>query len=141
MKTKGFKNLVVWQKSFALILKVYEVTKIFPRDEQYGLISQMRRAAVSIAANIAEGYERQHRKEYLHFLGMSKGSLGELETSLLLSKELKYFTESEFSFLENKRNEVARLLIGLISSLSRKSNQSKRLVFWTLAPGPWTQNS
>jgi len=120
MKTKGFKNLIVWQKSFALILEVYEVTKTFPRDEQYGLISQMRRAAVSIAANIAEGYERQHRKEYLQFLGMSKGSLGELETYLLLSKELKYFTESEFSFLENKRNEVARLLIGLISSLSRK---------------------
>jgi four helix bundle protein len=71
-------------------------------------------------ANIAEGYERQHRKEYLQFLGMSKGSLGELETYLLLSKELKYFTEAEFSLLESKRSKVARLLIGLMSSLSGK---------------------
>lgn len=136
MKTKGFRDLLVWQKAFALILEIYQATKTFPKDEQYSLVSQVRRAAISVAANIAEGYERQHRKEYLRFLGISKGSLGELETYLLLSKELKYFTESEFSLIENRRSEVARLLIGLMSSLSGK----KITVQMTrpLDPGPRT---
>jgi four helix bundle protein len=120
MQRGGFKDLLVWQKAFALTLEVYEATKAFPKEEQYGLVSQLRRAAVSIAANIAEGYERQHRKEYLQFLGIAKGSLGEVETYLLLIKELKYIQETEFISLENRRSEIGRLLRGLIRSLTGK---------------------
>ena len=119
MKFGGFKDLIVWQKAFVLTLEVYEVTKAFPKEEQYGLVSQIRRAAVSVTANIAEGYERSHRKEYLHFLGMARGSLGEVETYLLLAKELQYIEEGQFIGLEDKRSEVGRLLRGLIRSLSK----------------------
>jgi four helix bundle protein len=84
----------------------------------YGLVSQIRRAAVSIPANISEGYERNHRKEYVQFLFVSKGSLGEVETHLLLAKDLGYLSEKEYSAIENKRSETARLLIGLIKSLA-----------------------
>jgi len=117
----GFKDLLVWQKAFALVLEVYEATKAFPKEEQYGLVSQLRRASVSIAANIAEGYERQRRKEYRQFLAMSKGSLGEVETCLLLSKELQFLSAGGFSALESRRHEVVRLLTGLMKSLSKKS--------------------
>jgi hypothetical protein len=74
-KDKGFKGLIVWQKAYALALDIYKASKKFPKDEMYGLVSQMRRAAVSIPANISEGYERNHRKEYVQFLFVSKGSL------------------------------------------------------------------
>ena len=127
MQHRGFKDLIVWQKVFSLTLEIYEITKSFPKEEQYGLMSQLRRAAVSIAANIAEGYERQHRKEYRQFLAMSKGSLGEVETYLLLSKELKYISEAGFSALEGRRNEVVRLLTGLIRSLSEKKGPGYRV--------------
>ncbi len=117
-KDKGFKGLIVWQKAYALTLDIYRASKTFPKDEMYGLISQIRRAAVSIPANISEGYERNHRKEYIQFLFVSKGSLGEVETHLLLAKDLGYLSDKEYSAIESKRSEVARLLIGLIKSLA-----------------------
>ncbi len=113
----GFKGLIVWQKAYGLALDIYKRTKEFPKNEQYGLISQIRRASISVSANIAEGYERRHRKEYIHYLSIAKGSLSEVETYLLFSKDLGYTQHQEFNDLENKRQEVGRLLNGLIRSL------------------------
>jgi four helix bundle protein len=86
-ETRGFRQLTVWQNAYELTLAVYRLTKIFPKGEMYGLLSQIQRAVASIPANIAEGYERNHRKEYLQFLYIAKGSLGEVETYLLLAKD------------------------------------------------------
>jgi four helix bundle protein len=115
-----FKGLIVWQKSYQFALEVYKITKVFPKNELYGLVSQIRRAAISVSANIAEGYERNYRKEYIQFLMIAKGSLGEAETYLLFSKDLGYINKEEFVFLEEKRVEATKLLRGLINSLSSR---------------------
>lgn len=115
---KGFRQLTVWQRAYGLTVDIYKLAKKFPKEELYGLTSQLRRAVVSVAANIAEGYERNHRKEYLQFLYIAKGSLGEIETYLLLAKDLGYMTEQDFSIIEEKRSEVSRMLLGLIKSLA-----------------------
>ncbi|MBN1687546.1 MAG: four helix bundle protein [Candidatus Omnitrophica bacterium] len=99
-------------------LATYKYTKDFPQREQYGIVSQMRRSSISVSANIAEGYERQHRKEYVQYLTIARGSLGELETYLLFSRDLGYFNSREFEELNQKRQEVGKLLNGLIKSLS-----------------------
>ena len=114
---EGFQNLTTWQKAYELALEIYKMTKGFPKDEQYGLISQIRRAAISVSANISEGYERQYRKEYIQFLMIAKGSLGELETYLLFSRDLGYISIKEYESIHEKRQEVGKLLKGLIRSL------------------------
>ena len=114
---EGFRSLTTWQKAYVLALEIYRITKNFPKQEQYALTSQIRRAAISVSANIAEGYERQHRKEYIQFLMIAKGSLGEVETYLLFSKDLGYLTAEKYKAVNSKRQEVARLLKGLIRSL------------------------
>ncbi|MFZ3090427.1 MAG: four helix bundle protein [Nitrospirota bacterium] len=115
---EGFRKLTTWQKAYDLVLEVYRVARLFPKGEIYGLISQLQRASVSIPANIAEGYERNHRKEYLQFLYIAKGSLGEVETYLSLAKDLGYLSEKDYLAVENKRVEASKLLKGLIKSLS-----------------------
>ncbi len=100
-----------------MTLDIYKITKLFPREETYGLVSQLQRAAISVPANIAEGYERNHRKEYIQFLFVSKGSLGEVETHLLLAKDLGYLSENDYLAVEAKRSETTRMLKGLIKSL------------------------
>ena len=100
------------------MLEIYKISKIFPKEKIYGLVSQIRRAAVSVPANIAEGYERNHRKEYLQFLDIAKGSLGEVETLLHFANDLRYLSGDNFLLIEQKRKETARLLKGLIRSLS-----------------------
>ena len=117
-KINGFRGLTVWQKAYELTLDIYKVSKKFPKEEIYGFSSQLRRAVASIPANIAEGYERNHRKEYVQFLFVSKGSLGEVETHLMLARDLGYISENDYSAIEAKRSETARLLNGLIRSLS-----------------------
>jgi four helix bundle protein len=117
-ETKGFRQLTIWQKAYELTLWIYKVTKKFPRTEAYGLSSQLQRAAASIPANIAEGYECNQRKEYSQFLFISKGSLGEVETYILLAKDLGYLTEDEYLFIDEKRKASAMLLKGLIKSLA-----------------------
>jgi four helix bundle protein len=114
---RGFKDLIVWQKAYEFALVIYRQTKSFPKEELYGLTSQLRRAVVSVPANIAEGYERQYRKEYVQFLNIAKGSLGEVETYLLLAKDLGYIESNKFEELEEMRTEIAKLLRGLIGSL------------------------
>ncbi len=114
---EGFRTLTTWQKAYELALEVYKITKDYPKHELFGLISQMRRASISVVANIAEGYERQYRKEYIQFLMIAKGSLGEVETYLLFSKDLEYISKEKYKAIEDKRQEVAKLLKGLIRSL------------------------
>ena len=109
---KSFKELIVWQKAYKLVLEVYKATKDFPRYEIYGLIQQMRRAAISIPSNIAEGYGRKHKREYIQFLSVAFGSLLELETQYLLSKDLGYMNQTET--VEGLLNEVGRMLYRMI---------------------------
>ena len=105
-------------KAYDLALHIYVLTKSFPKGETYGLVTQLQRVVVSVSANIAEGYERQHRKEYLQFLFIAKGSLGETETYLLLARDLGYITPTEYAIADEKRKETSKLLRGLIKSLS-----------------------
>jgi four helix bundle protein len=96
MKTQSCKDLIVYQKAYTLTLEVYKISKKFPPDELYGMISQMRRSAVSIPCNIAEGYRRGHRKEYVQFLYVAMGSCAELETQLSIAKDLRWIDEQEY---------------------------------------------
>lgn len=114
---KGFKKLLVWQKAYKFSLVIYKYSQQFPSSEMYGLTSQLRRAAVSVSANIAEGSERQHKKEFVQFLSIARGSLAEVETYLMLAKDLGYFSEEIFAELDGQRIEVGRLLRGLYNSL------------------------
>ena len=119
---KNFKELKVWQKSYKLCLKVYKITKKFPKTEIYSFTSQMRRAALSIPCNIAEGYGRKTTPDYLRFLYMSYGSICELETQILLAGDLGYLEKENFSVLHSAIGEVERMLKALIKSIERKSS-------------------
>lgn len=112
MKTKSFRDLIVWQKSYQLTLEVYAVTKSFPKHEMYGLSQQMRRAAVSIPSNIAEGYNRKYKAEYKQSLSIAYGSLAELRTQYLLAVGLKY-TQPGRS-IEKLLDEVGAMLYTMI---------------------------
>ncbi|NQT75891.1 MAG: four helix bundle protein [Candidatus Omnitrophica bacterium] len=115
MKTKSFKDLIVWQKAYKLVLEVYRITKSYPKSETYGLVLQMRRSAVSLPSNIAEGYGRGHRAEYRHFLSIAYGSLLELETQYLLSVDLAYTEKSEI--IEGLLKEVGSMLYRMINPI------------------------
>ena len=108
MKTKTFRDLIVWQKGYQLVLEIYQITKTFPNTEQYGLVQQMRKAAVSIPSNIAEGYGRKHKPEYNQFLRHAYGSLLELQTQYLLSVDLGYNDKNEN--IEQLLDEVGAML-------------------------------
>ena len=112
MKTKSFKDLIVWQKAYRLVLEIYKITKDFPKSETYGLAQQMRRAAVSLPSNIAEGYGRRHKTEYKQSLSIAYGSLSELETQYLLSIDLGYTKKSDI--IENLLKEVGSMLYRMI---------------------------
>ena len=115
MKTKSFKDLIVWQKAYRLTLEIYRVTKTFPRHETYGLAQQMRKAAISLPSNIAEGYGRKHKAEYQQFLSTAYASLSELETQYLLSLDLNYINKNEI--IENLIKEVGSMLYRMIYPL------------------------
>jgi len=117
---KNYKELKVWEKSYQLCLEVYRITKEFPKIEIYGLISQMRRAVLSIPSNIAEGYGRKTILEYLRFLYIAYGSVCELETQIMLSGDLGYLNENHLSKLHKEVGEVERMLQALIKSLENK---------------------
>jgi len=114
---QSYKDLIVYQKGYKLSLEIYQVTKNYPKEEIYGLTSQMRRSAVSIPCNIAEGYRRGHRKEYVQFLYMAQGSCGELETLMSLSNDLGILDRNTFEKLYPMQEEISKLLRGLILSL------------------------
>jgi four helix bundle protein len=109
-----FRDLESWQKAFDLTLSVYSVTRTFPKEEVYGLTIQLRRAAVSVVSNIAEGKGRSSDKELLQFLAIAKGSLFEVETQLELAQHLSYLSASQAQNLASKVNETGRLLNGLM---------------------------
>ena len=112
---QGHKDLIAWQKAMDLVTQIYQVTRQFPRDERFGLISQLRRAAVSVPSNLAEGFARNSRNELHHFVGQARGSLSEVETQIELSKRLGYLQPEAASRLLGNIGEVARLLTGLRS--------------------------
>jgi four helix bundle protein len=118
-RMESYKKLTVYQKSGALVLKIYQTSKDFPREEIFGLTSQLRRSAVTIPCNIAEGYRRGHRREYIQFLYIARGSCGELETLLSLSENLGLIDTETFEGLSEEQDEVSRLLYGLIRSLTK----------------------
>ena len=113
MKAKSFKDLIVWQKSYKLVLEIYKLTDLFPRHEMYGLAQQIRRAAVSIPSNISEGYGRQYNKEYRQFLSIAYGSLCELETQCLLSVDLDYIKQN--NVVEMLMREIGAMLYRIIN--------------------------
>lgn len=117
---RNFKELKVWEKAYQLCLEVYRITKGFPKIEIYGLISQIRRAALSIPSNMAEGYGRKTLSEYLRFLYIAYGSVCELETQILISGDLGYLTEIQLSKLQKDVKEIERMLQALIKSLENK---------------------
>jgi four helix bundle protein len=114
---KSYKDLIAYQKAYALALKIYNATENFPKAEQYGLVQQMRRASVSIPSNIAEGYRRKNRKEYIQFLNIAYGSSGELDTQMSLAHDLGMLQEDDFIVVQRLTEEVSKLLFNLIKSL------------------------
>ncbi len=119
---KSYQELTVWQKAFYLAKRIYEITRNFPKDELYGIVSQMRRAAVSIVSNIAEGFTRGSTKEYMKFLRMALGSASELETQLLLSRELGYISEHDFIETKSLLLEILKMLNSLLVKLKPRTN-------------------
>jgi four helix bundle protein len=115
---KSHRDLIAWQKAMDLVVVCYAATKTFPKDETYGLTSQIRRAAVSIPANIAEGQGRRLAKEFQQFLAHARGSLLELDTHLELALRLDYLDTEQHSSLLMKIHEVGRILNGLLRSIS-----------------------
>ncbi len=114
MKLQSYKELIVWQKSMDLVEKIYLLTKLFPKEELFGLVMQMRRAVVSIPSNIAEGYARRSHKEYLQFYSISYGSALELETQLEIAKRLKFALSESFATSERLLEEVCKMLYAMI---------------------------
>jgi four helix bundle protein len=119
-KIKSYRDLIAWQKAMSLVKSVYVITKNFPKEEQYGLTSQLRRAVVSIPTNIAEGQGRKTTGEFKQFLGIANGSLAETETLHLLSKDLEFISTIEFNELKIMTDEISKLLNGLLKSLNFK---------------------
>ena len=118
MKTKSFKDLIVWQKAYRLVLEIYKITKTFPKSETYGLVQQIRRAAISIPSNIAEGFNRFHNKEYRQFLYIALGSCAELETQIEIATELNYINEDNKKIILEKINHESRMITNLIKKLN-----------------------
>lgn len=113
-KIQYFTDLHVWQQGHILVLEIYRITKDFPKEEQFGLTNQLRRAVVSITSNIAEGFSRNSYKEKLQFYTMALGSLTEVQNQLLIGKDLKYIKEDEFIKLTEQTITVHKILNGLI---------------------------
>jgi four helix bundle protein len=122
---KPHKKLDVWQAAMKATKMVYELTKPFPEEEKFGLVSQMRRAAVSIPCNIAEGAARQGKREFRNFVSMAQGSLSELDTQLELAVLLGYLSKEEIEEIEGHLLRIDRMLSGLIRSLTKKTKNEK----------------
>lgn len=110
----SYKDLIVWQKAVELVEAVYKLTSQFPNEEKFAIVSQLRRAAVSVPSNIAEGYGRRSKKEYLQFFSIAYGSSLELETQLIISKKLKFASEQAFKEAETPLEEVKKMLYTMI---------------------------
>jgi len=120
----SYKELIVWQKGLDLVFAVYKLTSFFPKEETYGLISQMRRAAVSIPSNIAEGRERGTKKDYLQFLRIAKGSSAELETQILVAEKLYPNNKIDYNDVKRLITEVKLMLSAMIIKMNPKANEA-----------------
>ena len=118
----NYRDLQVWRKALDWAEAIYRATSRWPRDERFGLISQVRRSALSVASNIAEGAARRTTGEFLQFVGIAQGSLAEAETQLLLAQRLGYLAKGDASALLGAGAEISRMLAGLASSLRRRKN-------------------
>ena len=121
MSGKNYQDLTAWQEAMNLVELIYKLTKDFPREEQYCLITQLRRAAISIPSNIAEGQGRRAEKEFSYFLKIAHGSLREVETQILIAKRLGYLTEDTAQNVAEHSARVGRLITGLINSLENRA--------------------
>jgi len=119
---KTFRELIVWQKSMDFVTEIYKASKQFPKDENYGLTSQIRRSAVSIPSNISEGYGREGLNDYLRFLNIAMASLFELQTQLEIAFNLEYILKEKFDNLYELSREIERMLSSFIRSLKSKRN-------------------
>ena len=117
---QDFKKFLVWQKSHSLTLKIYSVSKIFPKEELFGLTTQLRRASSSVAANIAEGSGRKSKNEFAHFLAIAVGSLSEVEYFLILARDLSYLAKNYFQRINSLANETKRMLISFIHKVDKQ---------------------
>lgn len=115
-----YKKLNVWKDLIEFVSEIYKVTKIFPSEEKFGLTNQVNRCAVSIPSNIAEGSGRNSNAEFIHFLGYSSGSCSELETQLIIAKNLNYINEQDLNLLTEKLNTIQKMIYKLIKSLREK---------------------
>ena len=120
MKSSDFKDLRVWQHSMAICKDIYKILRLLPIEERFALADQIRRCTISVPSNIAEGQRRGSDKEFLHFLSISRGSLAELHTQLLLCINLEYVSESEITPIINELEEIDKMLNGLMQSISRR---------------------
>jgi len=121
MSTRTYQDLVVWQKAHYLVIKVYKATKLFPADERYTLVAQVRRSVASVAANIVEGYARNNNGIFLNHLGMAQGSLEETKYHLLVARDLGYISDKEYQQLLAAAEEVGRLLRAFMNNMRPKS--------------------
>lgn len=119
IKIQKFEDLIVWQKAHALVLRIYKITKDFPNGEKFGLVSQMRRAAVSIAANIVEGFRKKGKRDKINFYNIAQGSADELRYYIMLAKDLGYLKDKIDEILL-ATDEVGRMLSGLIESVDAR---------------------
>ena len=117
MANRNYRDLVAWQKSIDLVEEVYAITRTFPKEELYGLTSQVRRAAISIPSNIAEGEGRTSKKEFIQFLSIAYGSLREVETQVLISNRLKYIDKKQCNKIIDSCSEIGKIINGLRKSL------------------------
>jgi four helix bundle protein len=118
-----YKDLIAWQKAMRLVNAIYDSTDAFPKRETYSLTDQIRRAAVSVPSNIAEGQAHYNNREFLHYLRHSRGSLAELETQLLIAQQRQYLSDSDTERLLNQADELSRILSGLINSLKERDKR------------------
>ena len=123
------KDLRVWQQSIEMVTSIYLMTQSFPKEELFGLVSQLRRASVSVPSNIAEGYARVTDKEKLHFLRISSGSMSEVETQLILSLNLGYIDQEKYDELSETVTSVWKQLNSLISSIKKRLRPQEQLPF------------
>lgn len=118
MKTSDYKELQVWQKAMDLVVEIYKISKLLPKEETYGISDQIRRAAVSIPSNIAEGQSRNSAKEFIQFLSIARGSLAELETQLLICTKVNMLSEDNIAEAQNITTEVGKMIKGLMNKLN-----------------------
>jgi len=118
---RSYHDLIVWQKSVAFVTEIYVSTQNFPKQERFGLTDQLRRAAVSIPSNIAEGQARSSPREFHHFLSNARGSLAEIETQLQIARNLRYLEPPQGESLLGYAKEIGRLLTGLMTSVKNRA--------------------